>query len=292
MDASALAVFVEAASAGSLAGAARRLRLEPLAASRALAALERQVGVRLMQRSTRSLSLTAEGEQFLPHARALLEAESAALASVNQQPDQATGLLRVTSSAAFGRKLLVPFITRFMRRHPALKVDVLMSDRVVDLIDEGLDLAIRLARLQDSSLIARRLGDSPRVLVASPDYLAGREPPRDIEDLERHDCVLATGQTHWQLRAGDRLVSQRIAGRFTANTVEGIHEACVGGLGIALLSEWEVKDAIADGTMVRVPLAHAAPEPLPIWAVYPTRQLLPAKVRLFVDELQRQLAAP
>lgn len=292
MDAQFLSVFVEAAAAGSLAGAARRLGIEPLAASRGLAALERQLGVRLMQRSTRSLSLTPEGEVFLPHAQAVLEAQAAALASVSPRHDGAEGLLRVTTSAAFGRRILVPFAVCFMRQHPALRLDLLMTDRVVDLVREGFDLAIRISRLTDSSLIARHIADSPRLLVAAPRYLAERNAPRRLADLALHDCLCLTGQTHWSFQRAGAAVSQRVAGRFTANSIEGVHQACEGGLGLALLSEWEVQEAVRAGTLIHLPLQDAEAEPLTISALYPSRRLLPGKVRLFVEALRAELAAP
>ncbi len=291
MDALSLTVFVEAVSAGSLAGAARRLGIEALAASRGLAALERQLGVRLMQRSTRSLSLTPEGETFLPHALALLEAEAAAMASVSPHAGEAAGLLRVTASAAFGRKVLVPFAARFMARHPALRIDLLMTDRVVDLVGEGLDLAIRIAPLPDSQLIVRHLAESPRLLVAAPDYLAARGAPAALAELPAHECLCLSGQTHWTFRREDGAVTQRVAGRFTANSIEGLHQACLCGLGIALLSEWAVRDELASGQLVPVTLRDAVAEALAISAIYPSRRLLPAKVRLLVDALREEWLA-
>ena len=291
MDALSLAVFVEAVSVGSLAGAARRLGIEALAASRGLAALERQLGVRLMQRSTRSLSLTPEGEIFLPHAQALLEAEAAALASVSPRAGEAVGLLRVTASAAFGRKVLVPFAARFMPLHPELKLDVLMTDRVVDLVGEGLDLAIRIAPLPDSQLIARQLAASPRLLVAAPGYLAARGAPAVLDDLSAHECLCLSGQTHWSFRRQEVAVAHRVAGRFTASSIEGVLQACLGGMGIALMSEWAVRDELAAGALVPLPLRDAVAEALAISAVYPSRRLVPAKVRLFIEALRGELLA-
>lgn len=290
MDSLALAVLVEAASAGSLAGAARRLGIGPMAAGRSLAGLERELGVRLMQRTTRSLSLTAEGQAFLPHAQALLDEEAAAIASVRRDAEGATGLLRVTTSSAFGRKVVAPFAAAFMADNPRVRIDLLMTDRVVDIVGEGVDVAIRIAHLRDSELVARRLADSPRGFYAAPDYVARKGAPAASRDLERHECLAFSGQTHWPLIASDGAASVRVDGRFTCNSVEGLHQACLDGLGIALLSEWVVREDLAAGRLVPLDLRDATADPLAIWAVYPTRRMLPSKVSLFVDALHRKLA--
>ena len=171
MEFSALAVLVETASSGSLAAAARRLRITPMAATRSLSGLEQELGVRLLHRTTRALALTEEGQAFLPHAQALLEARDAAQASVGPATGNAAGLLRLTSSVAFGRKVVAPVIAEFMRNNPAVNVDLLMTDSVVDIIPAGIDLAIRIAKLTDSSLVARELAPNPRGLFATSGYL-------------------------------------------------------------------------------------------------------------------------
>lgn len=288
MDSVSLAVFVEAVSAGSVAGAARRLGLGSLAAGRSLASLEQRLGVRLLQRNTRSLSPTAAGVAFLPHAQAMLEAEAAAIASIAGNTD-ASGLLRVTASAAFGRKVIVPFIATFMNQHPKIKVDLLVTDRLVDLVGEGYDLAIRIAQLRNSDLIARRLFDSTRILVAAPSYLERAGPLGQLSDLANHECLSLAGQTHWSFRQGGKQVTQLAGGRFTANSIEILHRACVEGLGIALLSEWDVHSEIKDGSLVPLPLHDAIAETLSVSAVYPSRQFLPSKVRLFVEQLRARL---
>lgn len=288
MDSVSLAVFVEAVSAGSLAGAARRLGLSSLAAGRSLASLEKRLGVRLLQRNTRSLSPTAAGIAFLPHAQAMLEAEAAALASVAGNAD-ASGLLRVTASAAFGRKVVVPFIASFMDQYPKIKVDLLVTDRLVDLVGEGYDLAIRIAQLRSSDLIARRLFDSRRVLVAAPSYLKRAGSPQELRDLVDHECLALAGQNHWSFSQGGRQVSQHVSGRFTANSIEILHRACTEGLGIALLSEWDVHSEITDGSLVNLTLKDTFAETLSISAVYPSRRLVPAKVKLFVEQMRARL---
>ncbi len=277
--------------AGSLAAAARRLRVTPMVATRSLAALEGELGVRLLHRTTRSLALTDEGQTFLVHAQALLEEHDAALASVQSADAEATGRLRLTASSAFGRKVVAPALVGFMRRNPRIEVDLLLTDTIVDPVGAGLDLAIRIAPLADTSLIARRLADNPRGLFASPTYLAERGSPRSMSDLRGHECLTISGTNHWAFDRQGRAASATIGGRFSANTIEGIHQACLGGLGLALLSYWEVADELRTGDLVEVTLSDARPDTIAIWAVYPTRRLVPGKVRLFIDYLTGHLAA-
>lgn len=289
MDLADIAVFVAAARAGSLAAAARRLGIPPMAASRRLAALERALAARLVHRTTRALSLTAEGEAFLPHAQAMLEEEAAARAAIRPSDAGASGVLRLTASVPFGRKIVAPMIPDFMRANPDLRVDLLATDSIMDIVANGIDVAIRIGVLRDNSLIARRLADNPRKLCAAPDYLARHAAPTVLADLADHQCLTVTGVTHWAFRVGERVAQQRVSGAFTANSVEILHEACLGGRGIAMLSGWNIQEDVAAGRLVEIPLADATLEAWSIWAVYPTARLVPAKTRLFIDALARHL---
>lgn len=285
-----LAVLAAAASAGSLSAAARRLGLTPMAASRRLAALERDCGARLLHRTTRSVALTAEGEALLPYAQAMLEAEEAARAALSPGQLCATGLLRATAPAAFGRKVVVPLMPELLAAQPGLRIDLQLTDAVVDIVGEGFDVAIRIAPLRDSGLIARRLAPNPRLLCASPAYLAARGTPAVLADLADHDCVRLTGVTHWPFRSGATSRNVRIEGRFTSSSIEGVHEACRRGLGLALLSYWDVKDELAAGRLASVALGDAEPQDLSIWALYPTARYAPPKLRVFLAALERGLA--
>lgn len=260
-----------------------------MAASRRMAALEQEVGARLVHRTTRSLSLTTEGEAFLPHAQAMLEGEAAARAAIRPSDAGASGLLRITASAAFGRKVVAPAAAEFMHANPEVSIDLLLTDSVVDIVAGGVDLAVRIAPLRDNSLVARRLADNPRALYAAPDYLERRGVPRKLADLAEHDCLVMSGATHWAFEAGGRQVQQKIAGRFTASGVEGLHQACLGALGVTPLSAWDVRDEVAAGHLVELPLEDAALPGWSIWAVYPTARQAPAKVRLFVAALAQRL---
>ncbi|USI72829.1 LysR family transcriptional regulator [Sphingomonas morindae] len=292
MNVSDVSVFVEAVKANSLAGAARRLGIAPMLASRRLAALEDELGVRLLQRTTRALSLTPEGEAFLPHAQAMLEALGDGLGAIRPSDAGASGMLRVTASVPFGRQVVAPFVASFLRANPEAQIDLLLTDAMVDIVGQGIDLAIRIARLRDSGLIARRLAPNPLELYASPDYLRERAAPRRIADLATHECLAITGVRHWSfLGTGGRTTRQRIGGRFTASSPEALREACVGGAGIGQLSGWMTVDDIGAGRLVAVTLEDGAPEPLDIWAVHPSARLMPAKTRLFIEGLAAHLAS-
>ncbi|MBT2246274.1 LysR family transcriptional regulator [Sphingobium sp. BHU LFT2] len=289
MDLRYVAVFVEAAHAGSLAAAARRLGIPPMVASRRLASLETDVGARLMHRTTVASALTPEGEEFLPFAQAMLENEGDARRALAPSSANITGLLRVTASAAFSRKMIVPALPQMMQRNPALRIELTISDTLLDIVGLGIDLAIRIAPLRDSNLIARKLADNPRALYATPAYLAHHGTPVSMADLQEHQCLTFPQITHWTFAGRDKPMRARVSGAFTASSMEGLHAACLADLGIALLSPWDVREELAAGRLKRIELNDGKPEPLAIWAVYPTTRLIPPKVRMFLTELQKVL---
>ena len=289
MDFDALTLLIETTTAGSLAEAARRLRLSPMKATRLISGLEEELGVRLLHRTTRALSLTDDGLAFLPHAKVLLDERAAALASVQGAGVQPTGLLRLSASLAFGRQVAAPLVVDFMRAWPQVQVDLKLTDTVIDIVADGIDLAIRIAELRDSDLIARRVADNPRLLVASPAYIEQFGAPASLSHLSRHECLTNTATAHWSFRSQGRSRVIKVGGRFTANSIDAIHEACRGGLGIGYLSRWDVAADLANGALREISLGDAAPEPLAIWAVYPSRHMVPAKVKFFIDALAERL---
>ncbi|HVI50879.1 MAG TPA: LysR family transcriptional regulator [Candidatus Sulfotelmatobacter sp.] len=289
MNLSDVAVFVEAVRAGSLAAAARRLNIPPMAASRRLVALEGELGVRLMHRTTRALSLTPEGEDFFPHAQMMMDAEANGRASLRPTGSGVSGLLRVTASVPFGCKMVTPMLPAFMRANPDLRVDLTLTDSVIDIVALGIDLALRIAPLRDSGLIGRKLVENPRGLYAAPVYLAERGLPRTLTDLGGHECLTGSGTTHWSFACEGRPVRQRVSGRFTANSVDALLRLCLEGCGIVNLSAWNVAEDVAAGRLVEIFLAGAQVKPWNVWAVYPTSQLVPPKVTLFVGALQSHL---
>lgn len=289
MDSQSLRVFIEVAAGKSLANAARGLKISSMSATRLLSSLEKDLGVRLIHRTSRALALTGSGQSFLPHARLMLEQEAAAYESVRTEASEASGVLKVTSSVAFGRKILAPLIVDLLKTHPALKVDLLMTDDVVDLVSHGLDLAVRIADLGDNRLVARRLAANPRFLVASNEYLERHGIPRTLAELRAHQCLVISQTLNWSFKSEGSNVRCKIDGRFSANTIEGLLQACVGGLGIANLSSWFIQEEVKGGILKRILLEDAEPEELSIWAVYPTAQMVPSRVRIFIDELAGHL---
>jgi len=289
MDTDNVAVLLQAAAAGSLSAAARRLGITPMLATRRLAALEKELGVRLLHRTTRSMSLTPEGEAFLPYAESLMESEAAGRAVLHRVEQGAAGLLRVSASVMFASKIILPLIPGLLQANPQLRIDLEMNDRVVDIIASGSDLAIRIGPLRDNSLIAKRIGDSPRVLIASPAYLEQQGTPRTMADLAAHDCLLLSGNTHWNFQKDGREQRIRVGGRFAASNIEGLFSACVQGVGIAMLADWNVQNDLDAGRLLSIHLEDAEPVVQPIWAVYPSaRQILP-KLRVFVAALEAVL---
>ena len=289
IDLGGVAVFLNAAVAGSLSAAARRLGIAPMAATRRLAALEDSLGVRLMQRTTRSVSLTAEGEAFLPFASTILEAAEAGRAVISPSQNGAAGLLRVTACGSIGRAVIMPLIARLLDENPGLRVDMLLTDTVVDIVSTGVDVAVRIGELKDSSLVATSLGVNKRILCASPTYLSRRGIPRRLSDLAGHDCIAPTGTLHWQFDANGEDRAIRIAGRVTISSIDGVFDACVAGAGLAVLSTWHADSDIASGKLVQIDLEDARPKDLEIWAVYPTRRQVLPKVRVFVEAIRECL---
>lgn len=290
MNTNDLRVFTTAALAGSLAAAARRLGISAMAASRSLNTLEASLGVRLLQRTTRSLSLTPEGETFLPFAEALIENEDEAIARLRPGVEGASGMLRLTASVAFGLKFIAPLIPRLLKENPELRIALDLNDSLPDLITAGMDLAIRIAPLKDSSMIASKLAESPRVLVVAPSYLEARGFPTGVADLAEHDCLPLIGVTHWTFdtTAGEKHL--RLPTRFSSSSIEGCRAVCLAGGGISLQSQWNVAEDLAVGRLTSIGLGDGMPQPLKIWAVYPTNKLLLPKVRVFVSALRENLA--
>jgi DNA-binding transcriptional LysR family regulator len=289
MDTDCIEVFVATSQAGSLSAAARRLGITPMLATRRLAALEEDLGVRLMNRTTRSVALTAEGEAFLPFALAVLENAAAGRATVGGSRQDASGLLRVTTSAAFGRQVLAPMLPALLRENPDLRIDIDMTDTVVDIVASGVDVAIRISRLRDNSLVAKRLAPNPRLLCASPSYLAAHATPRKLVDLAGQDCITLSGLPHWIFNVGGKEKRVRVPSRLSCTSIEGALEASAAGGGICLVSNWNAREAIRTGRLVEVKLEDATPEELSIWAVYPTARLVLPKLRTFLDALESRL---
>jgi DNA-binding transcriptional LysR family regulator len=260
-----------------------------MTASRKLAALETRLAVRLMHRTTRSISLTTAGEQFLPHAQTLLDAAAAARASVGSEHEGLSGQLRVTAPAAFGRKIITPLVSEFLTRYPTLRIELELTDSVVDIVASGIDVAIRIGKPRDSTLIVHQLATNTRILCSSPAYLATQGLPRSADDLAKHACLALTGVHHWSFVVDGRVREIAISGPLSSNNLDALHMACLRGLGLCLLSAWDVRDELQSGALVAVDLHAATPADLQISALTPSARMVPKKVQAFIELLTSRL---
>lgn len=283
-------LFLAVANAGSLSAAARQCETGPMHVSRRIAALEAELGARLFHRTTRAVALTDEGSAFLPHAMTLVEAEDNARHALRPTPAQASGLLRITAPSVFGQAIVLPVLSRLLAQHPALRVDLDVSDRLVDIVGQGFDLALRVAPLLDSELVAKRITGNPRLICASPAYLARHSQPATLAELLRHDCIVLQAVPLWPLMVDGTLQRVRVSARVTTSSVEAARAAALQGAGLAMLTYWDVYRQLADGSLTAVALDDAAMEQLSIWAVMPTRRHVPARVKLFLAALEDELA--
>jgi DNA-binding transcriptional LysR family regulator len=277
-----LQTFVAVVNAGSFTAAAQRMGRSKAVVSRQVKALEERLGAQLLHRTTRSLSATDAGAAIYERAAAALADLEDAEAAVDALHRSARGRLRVSLPIALGRRIAAPALIRLATDHPDLELDLSFSDRYVDLIGEGFDLAIRIGRLADSSLIARRLGESRPMLVASPDYLGAMGSPSHPGELPHHNCLTYAQQIHgptWRF-AGDITVA--VAGRLRCDSGDALRDAAIAGFGIAWLPDFYLGDALARGHLVRL-LPGLEADPVGIWAVYPHRRHLSHKVRIAVD---------
>ncbi len=287
-----VALFVRAALLANVSAAARELGLSPAVASARIASLERQLGARLLHRTTRRISLTQDGEVFMSRAETLLEAASAARASVGSARTEPQGRLRVSMTASFGRQHVSPAIAEFLRRYPGVSVDLRLTDRMVDLVDAAVDVAIRIGALKDSSLVARRLAVNRRVLCCAPAYLHAHGTPHHPSELAAHECMVLSGQRDWSFLTPAGPVSVRVDGRLATDNGEVIRDALLAGLGIALKSTWDVAPYLRSGQLVTVLDSYPLAETVAIWAVYPSRAFVPPKTLAFIDFLAERFGDP
>jgi DNA-binding transcriptional LysR family regulator len=279
--------FVAVAQARSFSQAAKRLGCSTSQISREVAALEDRLGQKLFYRTTRHVSLTDAGQQFHARCLRLVEERDEALSAMLEQGDLLQGLLRMTCSVAYGERFVVPLANQLMTDHPRLAVHVLLTDEVLDLTEEGIDLAVRFGRLRDSRLVASRLASRTRLLCAAPSYLAQRGTPTSLEELAHHECLLGAAEA-WSFRRSGQPYLHRPHGRFRCNSGYAVLRAALSGLGLCWLPDFYVRQHLANGELVEVLVAHR-PEDEGVWAVYPDRRHVPAKVKAMMSYLQQGL---
>lgn len=287
-----LKLFVRLATTHNISMAGQELGLSPAVSSAHINKLEEGLGVRLVHRTTRKVSLTEEGQAFLPHAEEVLASVEAARASVGAGSALPVGTLRVTAPASFGRMHLIPALKGFLARYPDLTVDFRFSDTIVDMVEGGFDIAIRDAELQDSTLIARKLAPDNRIICASPGYIEAHGEPRTPHELSAHQCVNLAGLTTWVFDSKDGPISVKTKGSFRTDNGDAMRDACTDGLGIAINSTWSVYKQLERGELVQILKDYPLVSDTAIWAVYPSSRLLAPKVRAFIDYFNDYYGSP
>lgn len=286
-----MAIFIAVLQYGSLAEAARKLHRSPPAITRAIASLEHRFGARLVERTTRSLAPTEAGARLAEKARLLLSQYQNAVEDTAET--QLSGLLRITAPVQFGRKHVAPLVMEFLAQHPDMQIEMMLNDRNLDLIDEGLDLAVRIGHQEDSGKVARKVAQVTRVLVASPAYLAQHGEPQHPSELAAHQTVMGTLRTQireWRFGPNEDDLRVRLSPRLLSNDVESQLLAVRSGQGIARLLSYQVRDDVQAGRMVRL-LKDFEPLPLPVQLVAQQVQQMPRKVRTFWDFAYQRLSA-
>ncbi len=280
--------FARVVESGSFSRAARDLHMTPSAVSKMIGRLEDRLGVRLLSRTTRKLSLTEEGRAFYQRVTPILAEVEEAEETVSLSTAEARGVLKVNSSTAFGQYQIVPLIPGILEKYPSLQVQLTMTDSIVNLVEEGYDVSVRIGTLTDSSLIARKLGVAHRVLVAAPSYLERHGRPTCPEDLKDHECLklsIPTSLNKWEFTTADGPRTVEVKGRFEADNAIALHEAALAGIGLFRAASFVVGDDIKAGRLVPVLDTFEISDDPGIFAVWPHNRNLSAKVRAFVDTL-------
>lgn len=283
----AMEMFVRIVETGSFSAVARELGTTQPTISKQLTALEKQLKTRLLNRSTRSISLTEPGTAYYERCKRIIDEVQEAEGALGKLQSTLVGSLHVNSSIGVGQIFLTPLLLKFQQQYPELVVELTLNDRYIDLVEEGVDVAVRLGRLTDSSLVARRLGSTRRLLVATPAYLASHGTPRTPGDLVDHNCLLyaylSTGN-EWTFTSSEGEIRVRVQGNFKANNGHAIREALLADAGVALTPDWLIHDKLKGGEVVAL-LPEFANAPLEINAVYPSGRHVSAKVRAFIEFL-------
>lgn len=276
-------LFVRVAATNNISLAGKDLGLSPAVASGHISRLEQSLGVRLVHRTTRRVSLTEEGVAFLPHAEGVLCSVEMARASVGAGSITPQGTLRVTASASFGRMHLIPALAGFIENYPDLKIDLRLSDSITDLVEGGFDIAVRNSQLNDSSLIARKLASDKRIVCASPQYLKKYGEPKTPEDLSKHKFIDLIGAENWAFKTINGSQHVKHQGPLRTDNGEALRDACANGIGITICSIWCAYQKLQSGELVEILSDYPLDMNVDIWAVYPSSRLIAPKVRAFID---------
>ncbi|MWK55844.1 LysR family transcriptional regulator [Pseudomonas otitidis] len=281
--------FIAVAETGQFTAAAQRIGLSSSQVSRQIARLEERLQTRLFYRSTRKVALTEAGQTFLQHCQRLVDARDEAMRAISDLTGEPKGLLRMTCAVAYGERFIVPLVNAFMARHPQLRVDIELSNRPLDLVHEGLDLAIRLGRLQDSRLVATRLAPRVMYLCAAPSYLERYGRPHSLSELARHNCLVGSSD-QWTFQQDGKEQNLRVQGNWRCNSGQAVLDAALRSFGLCQLPDYYVLDHLKSGELVSLLEQHRPPNTA-VWALYPQQRHLSPKVRQLVDALRDGLAS-
>jgi DNA-binding transcriptional LysR family regulator len=289
----AMEMFVRIVETGSFSSVARELGTTQPTISKQLTALESHLKTRLLNRSTRKLSLTESGQAYYERCKRIIDDVREAESTLGRLQGSISGHLHIDTSIAMGQMFLTPLVLKFQRQYPELSVELTLNDRFIDIVEEGVDVAIRIGRLGESNVVARKIGATRRVTIATPDYLKQHGRPRHPQDLTHHNCLLysylSTGN-EWMFQGPEGEIRVRVSGNFKSNNGHALREALLAGRGIAVSPDWLAHDGLRDGTTEAI-LTEFAPTPMDINAVFPSNRMLSAKVRAFVDFLQQEFRA-
>lgn len=287
-----LKLFVRLASTNNISMAGQEMGLSPAVASAHINKLEEGLGVRLVHRTTRKVSLTQEGEAFLPRAEDVLASIELAKGAIGVGSTSPSGTLRITAPASFGRIHLIPALKGFLQAYPNLKVDLRFSDSVIDLVEGGFDLAIRNAELKDSTLVARKLAVDKRMLCASPEYIEQFGEPKHPNELKNHNCIVLAGGDNWAFKTEQGPLNVSVSGNIRTDNGDAMRDATTDGLGISLNATWSAYQELADGRLVEILKDYPLASEAAIWAVYPSSRLIAPKVRAFIDYFANYYGEP
>jgi len=280
-----LEIFARVARTGNMSAAGREMGLSPAVVSKRISLLEERLDARLFQRTTRQLTLTDTGEGFFKRVVDILALIEEAEDFVSRRNTKPRGQLKVTVPTSFSRQHIAPYLPEFLSRYPEIELDVHLTDNFVDIIRDGLDVAIRIGELKDSSLVARKLAPDTRVICASPAYLRKSGIPSRLEDLDFHNCLSAGAQDFWRLEGPEGQKALKVKGNIRSNSSEFIREALLAGLGIGLRSTWDIGAELKSGDLEVVLPQYRGASSVAIYAVYPCRDFMPARVTAFIDFL-------
>ena len=279
-----LEIFARVVTAGSMSAAGRELDLSPAVVSKRISHLEARLGTRLFHRTTRQLQLSEAGRGFYERVVQILATVQEAEAFVSSGHERAAGILKITAPTAFSRLHIAPYLGKFLSQYPDLRVEIIATDHVMDIVREGIDVAIRIAELDDSSLMAKKLAPCRRIFCAAPDYLSEHGTPKSLSDLPSHK-ILVENNASWRLQGPEGFLSLKLQSEIRTNSSEIVHQALISGCGIGFRSTWQIRDDLLARRLVPILPQYREAPGVAIYAVYPDKQFVPARLRVFIEFL-------